>query len=91
VSEYLKKRTQSGRECEVREVQAANGRRWHVKATRRDGPGSFYVWAEKHLPAGPDEERIWRGVLHGIDDELARDRSKMASDYDVPLLPQDFE
>ena len=91
MTEYLKRRTPAGRESEVREVPADDGRRWHVKVQRRDGPGSFYLWAARHLPPGADEERIWHGVLRGIDDELSRDRSKMAPDYDVPLLPQDFE
>ncbi len=87
MAEYRKSRTPSGHECEIREVAAGDGRRWHVKVEGR----SFYLWAARHLSAHADEERISRGVLRGIDNELSRDRSMMAPDYEAPLLPQDFE
>ena len=86
---YRKLRTPSGHDCEVREVlvPGARGRRWHVKIAGR----SFFLWADRHLPAAASEERIWQGVLNGVDDELAQDRTMMTNDYEAPLLPQNFE
>ena len=85
--EYRKLRTPLGHDCEIREVAAGDGRRWHVKVKGR----SFYLSAARSLPVDADEERIWRGVLNGVDDELVHDRSMMAPDYETPLLPRDFE
>ncbi len=87
MNEYRKLRTPLGHDCEVCEVKAGGGRRWHVKVKGR----SFYLWAERHLPVDGSEEVIWRGVLNGVDDELVSDRRGMAPDYEAPLLPQNFE
>jgi len=94
MAEYLKLRTPLGNDCEVREVTkpGMDGRRWHVRT--KDGEGkqrTFYLWVGRHLPGGLSEERVLLGVLNGVDDELVRDRSMMAPDYEAPLLPQNFE
>lgn len=84
---YRKLLTPLGYDCEIREVAAGDGRRWHVKVKGR----SFYLFAARRLPVDADEDRIWRGVLKGVDGELVRDRSMMAPDYEAPLVPEDFE
>jgi hypothetical protein len=88
VGEYRKLTTPLGHQCEIREVAGkSHGRRWHVRVKG----SSFHLWADRYLPTDATEERIWRGVLNGVDDELVRDRSKMDPDYEAPLVPQNFE
>jgi hypothetical protein len=93
MAEYQRVRTPSGKDCEVRETTGPgqDGRRWHVRVkSRKHGPETFYLWAARSLPMGASEDRIWRGVLNAIDDELARDRSGVPPDQDVQIRPQDF-
>jgi hypothetical protein len=85
--EYRTLRTPLGHECQVREVPAGHGRRWHVKVKGR----SFYLYAGRRLSLATDEEHVWRAVLSGVDEELVSDRSHMAADYESPLSPQNFE
>ncbi len=87
MQEYRRYVTPLGHACDVREVQASDGRRWHAKM----GSRSFYLSAARHLPQGADEGQVMRGVLNGVDGELIRDRSMMVPDYEAPLLPEDFD
>jgi hypothetical protein len=37
------------------------------------------------------EDRIERGVLNAVDDELTQPRERMPPDYEAPILPENFE
>jgi hypothetical protein len=92
MEQYRQLVTPAKRKCEVREVQVDSGRRWHVRVPdRKDGSPTFYLWADRSLPVGMDEDKIMRGVLRGVDLELASPRSKMAPDYEAPLNAHEFE
>lgn len=92
MNDYRTYTTPAGRKCEVREVKVESGRRWHVRVPgREEGPPTFYLWADRSLPLDLDEASIMRGVLRGIDLEIASPRSRMAPDYESPLNAGDFK
>jgi hypothetical protein len=90
--EYRQLKTPNGRTCFVREVETGSGRRWQVRVEdRKEGPPTFFLWADKHIPANMDQDGLMLGVLRAVDVELQHPRKKMAPDYDSPILPDDFK